>query len=81
MTFVRANFSCRASSEVVSTGVDRLKQFNSVSAFLTVLDDSGTYSPLLGKRNERHVTAFHLQDGTAPRVAAVRDAAGWVRDI
>jgi hypothetical protein len=34
--------SCRASSEVVRTGFDRLKQFNSVSAFLTVLEDSDT---------------------------------------
>jgi hypothetical protein len=42
MTLVRASLSCRASSDVVRTGVDRLKQFNSVSAFLTVLDDSGT---------------------------------------
>ena len=81
MTPVRASLSRRAISEVVSTGVDRLKQFNSVSAFLTVFDDSGTSSPLLGKRNERHVTACGVYDGTASTVAVARDASVWVRDI
>jgi hypothetical protein len=42
MTLVRASLSRRVSSDAVSTGCDRLKQLNRLSAFLTVFDDSAT---------------------------------------